>query len=161
MNHEKGDVPLITIEPITPSALKATVIVTAEDDGNGDVEWSHDNGPTHGGKGKLKLSTANWYEVTFKLVDKTNKKIRFDASAPFFVKEGAGHCPKAKDSDQIMVSSCDAKTLVIMDWNYGAKRDLQYQLNFINAAGEHITAYDPIIENGGGGTKPTINLLNQ
>jgi hypothetical protein len=161
MNEDHTDGPLITIEPIPLSQGNAVVTVTADVDGNGNIQWSHDNGPSHGGNGKLKLGKDQNYEIIFNLVDKTKRKIRFDASAPFFVKEGNGSCPRAKDSDQVMVASCDAKKLVILDWNYGVPCELQYQLNFIDEAGAPITPYDPIIENGGGGTKPTLNIANQ
>jgi len=162
--NQDVDQPIITIEPMAPPPppSKATVEIIADVDGFGNLKWRHDNGPAHGGNGKLKLKQGENHEVTFKLVDNTKLEIRFDASQPIFVKEGSGgSCPRAKDSDLIMVSSCSAKELVIIDWNYGIPCELQYQLNFVNNIGGPIPAYDPIIENGGGGTKPTLTISNQ
>ena len=161
MNQQTGE-PLITIEPLTgPSDTRVTIY--ADDNGSGGIKWSHKN-EDHDNGGKLKLPKDKNYKITFNLLDRTNpsRKIRFDASQPIFVKEGTGsNCPRAMDTDQILVDSCDSKKLVAIDWNYDGPRELRYQLNFVDEAGGEIPPYDPIIENGGGGIKPTLTTINR
>jgi hypothetical protein len=162
MSQVNSEAPLITIEPKLIGPDDTRVTIYADNDGSGGIRWSHKN-EDHDNGGKLKLGKDKNYKVTFNLVDRTSpsRKIRFDASEPIFVKQGSGgSCPRALDSDQILVDSCDARKLIAIDWNYGVPCELHYQLNFVDEAGGPIPPYDPIIENGGGGTKPTIALIN-
>ena len=111
----------------------------------------------HGNGNKIDLPKDNNYAMNFSLVDNTRLNLRFDASAPIFVREGgAGPCPTDISTPQIMVDSCNAKSLVVIDWNSGAERELYYQLNFVNMTGQTKYPYDPIIKNGGGGVPPFV-----
>lgn len=146
-----------TIDPKAKLLAKGvTIDVVAKDKIGGGMDWSLDIKTSgHGNGNKLKLPKDHNYELTFKLDDKTALGLRFDASAPIFVREGgAGPCPTSITTPQIMVDSCDADTLVVVDWNYGAPIELYYQLNFVNLKGLAKYEYDPIIENGGGGVQP-------
>lgn len=124
----------------------------------GGIEWSLDiKTPGHGKDDKVDLPEGHNYKLIFTLDDRTTLKLRFDASAPIFVREGgAGPCPTDISTPQVMVDSCEAKKLVVIDWNYGAPTELYYQLNFVNETGKDDCHYDPPIVNGGGGTKPMM-----
>ncbi len=124
----------------------------------GGIEWSLDiKTPGHGKDDKIDLPKNYNYKLIFTLVDRTTLNLRFDASAPIFVREGgAGPCPTDISTPQIMVDSCDADKLVVIDWNYGAPTELYYQLNFVNKKGQDKTNYDPPIVNGGGGGEPML-----
>lgn len=124
----------------------------------GGIEWSLDiKTPGHGKDDKVDLPEGHNYKLIFTLDDRTTLKLRFDASAPIFVREGgAGPCPTDISTPQVMVDSCEAKKLVVIDWNYGAPTELYYQLNFVNETGQCKYDYDPPVVNGGGGTKPIM-----
>ena len=64
------------------------------------------------------------------------------------------------NTDQMMVKSCDESKLVVRNWN-ATKLDFHYQLNFVTNAGDKVRPFDPIIQNDGGGTKPTLTISNQ
>ena len=124
----------------------------------GTIKWSLDIKTSgHGKDNKIELEKDHNYIMTFTLLDRTRLNLRFDASGPFFARDGgAGPCPTNISTAQIMVDSCEAKKLVVMDWNYGAPTELYYQLNFVNETGKDDCHYDPPIVNGGGGTKPMM-----
>ena len=136
---------------------KVTIDVIADPVGAG-IAWRLDIKSVGHGKGnKIDLPKDNNYEMNFTLIDNTKLNLRFDASAPIFVREGgAGPCPTDISTPQIMVDSCNAKTLVVIDWNSGAELELYYQLNFVNKTGRTEYPYDPIIKNGGGGVPPFV-----
>lgn len=124
----------------------------------GGVDWSLDIKTSgHGKDDKIDLPKDHNYQMNFTLDDRTRLNLRFDASAPIFVREGgAGPCPTDISTPQIMVDSCDARKLVVIDWNYGAPTELYYQLNFVNKTGLEKYPYDPEIKNGGGGGEPMM-----
>jgi hypothetical protein len=141
-----------------PSLDKVDIDIIADSNGSGGVCWSHTI-KTSGNNdaGKIKLPKGMGSKLKFDLHDNSGLGVRFNASAPFFVREGsAGPCPGTLDSAQCMVDSCDALNLVVIDWNYGNECELHYQLNFVTAANEPIDPYDPVIKNGGGGVKPSL-----
>lgn len=133
-------------------------IVGSGPDAKGEVIWTHEvKSSGHDNGGKIKLGKDEGYEIQFDLKDRTNLRLRFDASGPFFVKEGtADPCPSTLGSTQCMVDDCDAGKLTVIDWNFGVPRELRYQLNFVTKSGRRVNPYDPIIENGGGGVPPMI-----
>lgn len=135
-------------------------IVGSGPDANGEVIWSHEvKSPGHDNGGKIKLGKDLGYLIRFDLRDDTRLHLRFDASGPFFVKEGtADPCPSTLGSTQCMVDDCDAKKLTVIDWNFGDPLQLRYQLNFVTRTGKRVNPYDPIIENGGGGVPPFIEF---
>lgn len=111
----------------------------------------------HGKGDKIELPKDNNYKINFSLVDNSRLGLRFDASAPMFAREGGGTaCPTDISTSQIMVDSCTAENLVVIDWNSGAPVELYYQLNFVNTVGTKKYAYDPTITNGGGGVPPMM-----
>lgn len=132
--------------------------VIADPEGSGIRCWLDIKTGGHGNGNKIDLPKDNNYKMNFTLIDKTNLNLRFDASAPIFIREGgAGPCPTDVSTTQILVDSCDANTLSVIDWNFGAERELYYQLNFVNKTGQQKFDYDPIIKNGGGGVPPMIS----
>ena len=137
-------------------AKGVSIDVIADPLPGGGIDWKLDIKTSgHGNNGKIDLPKGHNYEMTFTLVDNTPLNLRFNASGPIFARNGgAGPCPTDISTDQIMVNSCDAKKLVVIDWNYGAPGELYYQLNFVNKTGQSKYDYDPIILNGGGGTHP-------
>ncbi len=130
--------------------------VIAKDKPGGGIDWSLDIKTSgHGNGNKLDLPPGETYKLTFKLDDETRIGLRFDASAPIFVREGGpGTCPTSITTPQVMVDSCDSDTLEVVDWNFGAAVDLYYQLNFVTKDGLNKHPYDPDIRNGGGGIPP-------
>jgi hypothetical protein len=142
-----------------PDLDKVEVDIFAEHDGKGGVLWSHKvKNPGHGHGQKIKLPRGIGYEIHFDLRKPHDLNVQFDASAPFFCKEGtADPCPSEITTDQIMVESCEKDELVVVDWNYGKEQELRYQLNFVDDAGARVDPYDPVILNEGGGTKPNMS----
>ena len=140
-----------------PHLGKIEVEVYARPDGHGGFDWSH-SVKTHGHSNghKIKVPRGEGYRIKFDLDDYTNLNIRFDASKPFFCKDGTGDpCPSSITTPQILVDSCEDDTLVVIDWNYGnQEQELRYQLNFVTDIGTAVKPYDPIITNGGGGVQP-------
>lgn len=141
-----------------PHLGKIEVEVLAEDNGSGGVKWSHTvKSYGHSNGNKIKVPKGEGYRITFDLDDYTDLNIRFDASGPFYCKEGTvDPCPSSITTQQILVESCEEDELVVIDWNFGPnEQELRYQLNFVTNIGGPIDPYDPIIINGGGGIKPT------
>ena len=133
---------------------RADIIVTAERKG-GEIEYSIDT-RGNGANGRIKLEADSGpYRIHFELEDKTGRNLRFDAAQPFFCASGTGHCPTCIETDQIMVDSCDADELVVVDWNFGEKQELRYQINVTDRHGAPQPPVDPVIENGGG-IKPLV-----
>ena len=131
--------------------IKIKVEVTAIRDASGAICYSHKiNGQNKGGKIDLAKDSGP-YKLVFDLDDDTGLGLRFDASAPFYcdVSRGDG-CPASIDREQIMVDSCNDDELIVIDWNYGERKELHYQLNVMDEFGERQTPYDPVIVNGGG-----------
>ena len=123
------------------------VRVTAELDGSGQPKYELE------AKGKKtdKLDLARdsgSHNIIFDL--DTRLDLRFDATEPFLAAKTGGSCPDTLDRNQFMVDRCDAKRLVVIDWNYGIEADYNFKLNFVNSEGMVQKAYDPIIQNGGG-----------
>jgi hypothetical protein len=141
-----------------PSLSKVEIEVIADPDGSGGIAWSSNiKTAGHGSGGKLKIPAGVGAKLEFELQDNTDLGVRFDASGPMFVDESSGGpCPSSFDSPQCMVDSCDAGELVVFDWNYGPACDLHYQLNFVTQSGTPVSPYDPIMQNGGGGTPPSL-----
>lgn len=140
-----------------PPLGRIEVEVTASPNGPNGVTWSHRVKTSgHGHGNKIKAPRGQGYKITFDLDDDTELNVRFDASKPFYCKEGVDDpCPSSITTDQIMVDSCEYDELVVFDWNFNEnEEELRYQLNFVTAAGGPIDSYDPIIINGGGGVKP-------
>lgn len=142
------------------AGLKNVDIDVEAKQGNGKIEWALVSKTIgHGTGDKIKLDPGEGYTITFDLVNQERLDVRFDASSPIFVREGSGtFCPTKLDSKQIMIDSCSAKQLVVIDWNFGNKRDLHYQLNFVTETGQPVDPCDPIIQNGGGGDPPFIDI---
>lgn len=145
-----------SLKMMVPQLDKVEVDIIGEPDGKGGVSWSHRvKDPGHGSGHKIKLPKGVGYEIHFDLKAKDGLNVRFDASAPFYCKEGtADPCPSSITTDQIMVESCDDDDLVVIDWNYGTEQELRYQINFVDDTGQKVNPYDPIILNEGGGTRP-------
>lgn len=141
-----------------PHLGKIDVEVIARDNGSGGIAWSHTVRSTgHSNGNKIKVPRGEGYRIKFDLDDYTGRHIRFDASAPFFCKEGiADPCPSSISTPQVLVDSCEDDTLVVIDWNYGDEQELRYQLNFVTNVGAPIPPYDPIIINSGGGGEPLM-----
>lgn len=149
-----------TIEPETGMMAQGVKLdVVARNKIGGGIDWSLDIKTVgHGSGNKIDLPKDNNYELEFTLDDQTGIGLRFDASAPVFVREGgAGPCPTGISTPQIMVDSCNARKLVLKDWNYGQPVELYYQLNFVDTKGLTKYAWDPVIINGGGGFPPLTN----
>ena len=147
--------------PLVPKDVKIDVIATGDAKNAGD--FSLDIKTVGHGKGnKITLPKNDNFKLIFTLHDNTNPKLglRFDASAPIFVKEGGLPCPTDISTQQVMVDSCDAKTLVVIDWNSGPELELYYKLNFVNENGTAKYNYDPPITNGGGGNSPLAERQN-
>ncbi len=135
------------------------VEVYAKPNGKGGVDWSHmvkSHGHSNGNK--IHAPKGGGYRIKFDLDNFTDLKVRFDASRPFFCKEGTvDPCPDNISTRQILVDSCEDDTLIVIDWNYGEhEQELRYQLNFVTDIGTPVDPYDPIIINGGGGVQPGI-----
>ena len=140
-----------------PHLGKIEVEVYAKDNGSGGVEWSHKVKTTgHSNGNKIKAPKGEGYWITFDLDDHTDLNIRFDASAPFFCKDGTvDPCPSSITTPQVLVDSCEEDELVVIDWNFNEhEQELRYQLNFVTDIGAPIEPYEPIIINGGGGVRP-------
>lgn len=133
---------------------KADVEIKAKPPVGGKVQWDIEvKGRYKDGK-KIKVPHGEGVEIHFDLDDDSGLGLRFDASAPFFVKEGTSDpCPSDFNSDQMMVDSCKDDKLVVFNWNAKAEQ-LRYQLNFVTKSGKRVNPFDPIIDNGGGGVKP-------
>jgi hypothetical protein len=110
----------------------------------------------HGEGHKIKAPKSEGCLIQFKLKPRPPElDIQFDTKAPFFVREGvAAGCPDSLNSAQIEIDCCDADELAVIDWNY-EKCDLQYQINFVTSQGTRCNPYDPVIQNTGGGIKPS------
>jgi len=140
-----------------PHLGKIDVEVYARPNGSGGVQWSHSvKSHGHSNGNKIKVPKGEGYRIKFDLDDYTDLNIRFDASGPFFCKEGTvDPCPSSITTQQILVDSCEDDTLVVIDWNFGdEEQELRYQLNFVTDIGGPVPPYDPIITNGGGGVPP-------
>lgn len=126
---------------------KITIELIAEDDGSGGVAWE----PVGNDSDKVKLPRDGGpFLLVFTIKDHTKLQLRFDASSPFWCEEGQNCPPKAGvNTDQILVDSCDADTLKVLDYNYGQQRTISYQVNVIDKDRKSHPC-DPIIENGGG-----------
>ena len=142
-----------------PKLDKVEVDVFAKLNGSGGIDWSHKvRNPGHEKGNKIKLNKGIGYEIQFDLRADSGLNVRFDASRPFFCKEGTSDpCPSSITTQQIMVDSCEDDELVVLDWNYGNEQELRYQLNFVDDAGNRLDPYDPVILNEGGGTRPNFD----
>ena len=146
-------------------AKRKDVHVTVTGTGWNPIAWSQKvDTPGHGNNGnKIEFPHGpDSYDIIFKLKNDTGHDIGFDASGPIFVERtlpGSPY-PTGFNTDQMMVHSCDGSKLVLRNWNE-LKMDFQYQLNFVTNAGDKVRPFDPIIQNDGGGTKPTLGINNQ
>jgi hypothetical protein len=139
-----------------PQLVSFDIVVIADPDGSGGIDWSQDIiDSQYDDQGRVKCPAGLGYRITFTLQDNTNLQVRFDVSNPVYVKENENDpSPTRKGSKQLKPDSCTGGTLVVTNWNYGRKRALRYQLNFVDPAGNELPPYDPIIDNGGGGVQP-------
>jgi hypothetical protein len=140
-----------------PQLNPITIAVIADVDGVGGINWSQDIiDKSYDNGGRLDCKAGVGYKVTFTLQDNTKSlQVQFNAANPIYVKEsGADPSPTRKGSKQLKPDSCTSNTLVVTNWNYGRKRTLRYQLNFVDPAGNELPPYDPIMDNGGGGVQP-------
>jgi hypothetical protein len=141
----------------TPTRRDIAITVIADPDPIEGISWSQQIAdPQYGADDNVICPAGVGYRITFSLQDNTTKQIQFNVAKPIFVKEGKNDpCPSRKGSNQIKPDSCTSDVLVITNWNYGKARSLRYQLNFVDPAGSDIDPpYDPIMDNGGGGTQP-------
>ena len=138
------------------------VKVTVKGTGWDPISWSQEiKTAGHGsGSGNDKIKFPNGpdkYDIIFTLDNHTGHEIGFDASGPIFIERtlpGSPY-PDKFNTDQLMVKSCDASKLVVRNWNVVAM-EFHYQLNFVDAIGDPIRPFDPIILNDGGGSRPLI-----
>jgi len=136
------------------------VKVTIKGTGWNPIAWSQvvETAGHNGGNDKIKFPRgADNYDLIFTLDNHTGHDIRFDASGPIFIERtlpGSPY-PSKFDTDQLMVKSCDANKLVVRNWNV-LEMEFHYQLNFVTAIGDPVRAFDPIILNDGGGSRPLI-----
>lgn len=136
------------------------VHVTVIGTGWNPIAWDQEvkTGGHGGGPDTIKFPAGpDDYNIIFTLQNDTGHDIRFDASKPIFIERtlpGSPY-PSKFNTDQLIVSSCDAKKLVVKNWNVLAM-EFRYQLNFVTDLGTPVRAYDPIILNDGGGSKPLI-----
>lgn len=139
-----------------PKLVEFEIDVLGDPDGSGGIAWSQQiPDPLYGSGETVTCPAGVGYRITFKLTDNSGLQAQFDAAGPIFVKESADDpSPNRKGSKQIKPDSCTSDTLVITNWNYGKKRTLRYQLNFVDPAGNSLPPYDPIVNNGGGGVQP-------
>jgi hypothetical protein len=144
-------------EPTELLVDKIDVTLTALLNG-GRIEWSWKN-DTHPGSGELKVGKGKNGKLVFRIDNKTGKTIRFDASGPIFYVENptTDDCPTSFPAGgDLMVESCDADLLTLIDWNTVAG-EIRYQVNFVTNSGGSVPPLDPVIINGGGGIKPFIS----
>lgn len=126
------------------------VKVSAKIDENGNVDWDID-----GKKPKKSVlefpANSSDHDINFKLHDSTGRKMKFDASSPFWAHESSSdQCPPPGSStDQTRVVSCTDKDLSVANSN-SRKCEIQYQLNVVDE-NSNSYAVDPIIRNGGNG----------
>lgn len=143
------------VDPTTitgPKSLDIDIIACPDPLDPKKVKWDIDTKDPANPK-KIKAKDPENYLLKFKLFDNTTLEVRFDASSPFYCKDGTSDpCPSSVTSDQVLVDSCKDNELVVLDWNV-IKQELRYQLNFVTKAGKLLNPYDPIIDNGGGGHK--------
>jgi hypothetical protein len=132
------------------------ILVIAADDGSGGIDWSQSIDPQYDDDGRVQCPAGVGYKITFTLQDNTQTlQVRFDVANPIYVKENDNDpSPTRKGSKQLKPDSCTGNTLVVTNWNYGKKKALRYQLNFVDPAGNELPPYDPIVDNGGGGVQP-------
>ena len=144
-------------------AKRKDVHVTVTGKGWNPIGWSQEiKTPGHGSNDKIEFPHGpDSYDIIFTLKNDTGYDIGFDASAPIFIERtlpGSPY-PSSFNTDQMMVKSCDESKLVLTNWN-AVKLDFHYQLNFVTNAGDKVRPFDPIIQNDGGGTKPTLTISN-
>jgi len=136
------------------------VKVTVKGTGWNPIAWTQEVKTAGHGSGNDKIKfphgTDN-YDIIFTLDNQTGHDIGFDASGPFFIERtlpGSPY-PNKFNTDQLMVKSCDANKLVVRNWNE-LPMEFHYQINFVDAIGNRVRAFDPIILNDGGGSRPLI-----
>jgi len=141
-----------------PTLVPFDIVVIADSDGLGGIIWSQKIiDPQYDDNGRVKCPAGVGYKITFTLQDNTKPslQVQFNAANPIYVKESENDpSPTRKGSKQFKPDRCTGNTLVVTNWNYGSKRVLRYQLNFVDPAGNGLPAYDPIVDNGGGGVQP-------
>lgn len=139
-----------------PQLVAFDIVVIADPDGSGGIIWSQDIiDPQYDSNGRVQCPAGIGYRITFTLQDNTNLQVQFDVANPIYVKENENDpSPTRKGSKQVKPDSCTGEILVITNWNYGKKKVLRYQLNFVDPSGNSLPPYDPIVDNGGGGVQP-------
>jgi len=140
----------------TPTLNDIAITVIADPDPIEGIRWSQQVADAkYGANDNVICPAGVGYRLIFSLQDNTTKQVQFNAANPIYVKEsGADPSPTRKGSKQLKPDSCTSNTLVVTNWNYGRKRTLRYQLNFVDPAGNELPPYDPIMDNGGGGVQP-------
>jgi hypothetical protein len=150
----------------TPQAAKLKdVHVTVTGTGWNPIAWSQEIKTSGHGNNNDKIEFPHGpdnYDIIFTLKNDTGYDIGFNASGPIFVERAlpGSPYPSSFNTDQMMVRSCDESKLVVRNWNE-VKLDFNYQLNFVTNAGDEVRPFDPIIQNDGGGTKPTLGIMNR
>lgn len=143
-------------EKVVPKNLKDVMVDVTPRLDDEEIVWTISVKTTGYGNGnRVNLPEDAGYRIVFQLENPDQLDVRFDASDPIFVRSGGGSfCPTRLDSDQIMIDSCEADELAVYDWNFGDPQELHYQLNFVTETGKPVKPCDPIIDNGGGASKP-------
>ena len=90
--------------------------------------------------------------IIFNINDPAKLGIKFDPTDPIWIQ--ANNKPTGPvvgpPSQVVDVTPANNTTLVFMDKNKGPAMTLKYQLNFVGADNQKVTAIDPDIRNGGG-----------
>ena len=125
------------------------VKVRAIVDGTGGIDFEVDGLKAKHAKMNLPKDSGP-HSIEFQLQDHTGLGLQFDTGDPIWVDED-GPCPPRQglNSDQLTVSSINARKLDTVNDNTGRPRELRYQLNFVASDGSRAEC-DPVIQNGGG-----------
>jgi hypothetical protein len=127
------------------------VKVTANGLGADGIDWDIDGKKPHESRVDFEKGSGP-HRIKFKLHDRTNRNLRFDASNPIWDHKSEAGCPAAgSNSDQIEIVDCNDNQLTILNRNSGEACTLHYQLNFRGEDGS-AEPVDPIFKNGGGGS---------
>lgn len=96
----------------------------------------------------------DWYDITFHLVGSASGRMMFDEEEPICAQEGAG-CPERGSgvrTNQLRVQPVARKRLVLENRNQ-EPMEIGYTLFFLDErTGELLPEFDPIMDNGGGGS---------
>lgn len=110
-----------------------------------------------------KQSSDDYYEIEFCLNDSSGLSLFFPAKKADALWAHEGKCPppegiKTKDI-KVKKVSAGGKSLTIENYN-SDQADLAFMLRFQSRTNPQWYEFDPIIQNGGGGTPPFIDPRN-